>query len=77
MRLTTNHSASSYGVPIFVDNDNNPMDYAPALKQLRKEKDWSTADLAEKLGVSPRTVENWEQGRMPSKTALLLLSHII
>lgn len=77
MRLTTNHSMSSYGVPIFVDNDNNPMDYAPALRQLRKEKGWSVADLADQCGVSARTVEGWEQGRMPSKPALLILSKIL
>jgi len=77
MRLTTNHSASSYGVPIFVDENNNPLDYAPAFRQLRKEKGWSTTELAEMLGVSSRTLEGWEQGRMPSKTSLLLLSHLI
>ena len=53
------------------------MDYALALNQLRKNKGWSVRDAAEKVGVSPRTWEGWEQGRMPSKTALLLLSHII
>lgn len=77
MKLTTNHSMSSYGIPIFVDAENNPMDYAPALRQLRKEKGWSVADLANECGVSTRTVEGWEQGRLPSVPALKILSKII
>lgn len=77
MKLTTDHSASSYGVPVFVDDDNNPIDYADGFRKVRHLKGWSTADLAEQLGVSARTVEGWEQGRMPSKPALIILSSII
>lgn len=77
MKLTTNHSASSYGVPVFLDGDGNPMDYAPALRQLRKDKGWSVSDLADQVGVSARTVEGWEQGRLPSKPALIILSKLI
>ena len=44
------------------------------IKALRKSLGLATAGLAEKLGVSPRTVENWEQGRRhPSGAALVLL----
>jgi DNA-binding transcriptional regulator YiaG len=77
MKLTTDHSASSYGIPIFVDDDNNPLDYADGLRQLRKAKGWSVADLAEQVGVSARTVEGWEQGRLPSKPALIILSKLV
>lgn len=77
MRLTTDHSMSSYGMPIFVDDDNNPLDYWDGLRQLRNAKGWSVADLAEQVGVSARTVEGWEQGRMPSKPALIILSKLI
>ena len=77
MKLTANHSASSYGVPVFVDGDNNPLDYADGFRQVRHLKGWSTADLAEQIGVSSRTVEGWEQGRMPSKPALIILSSLI
>lgn len=76
MKLTTDHSASSYGVPIFVDENNQPIGYADGLRQLRKSKGWSVADLADRCGVSARTVEGWEQGRMPSKPALILLSKL-
>lgn len=77
MRLTTDHSMSSYGIPIFVDDNNQPLDYADGFRQVRQLQGWSTADLAEKLGVSARTVEGWEQGRMPSKPALIILSSLI
>lgn len=77
MKLTTDHSMSSYGMPIFVDDSNNPLDYADGLRRLRHLKGWSTAELAEQLGVSARTVEGWEQGRMPSKPALIILSKLI
>lgn len=77
MRLTTDHSLSSYGIPIFVDKDNHPIDYADGLRRLRKSKRWSVADLADQIGVSSRTVEGWEQGRMPSKPALIILSKLI
>ena len=77
MRLTTDHSMSSYGIPIFVDDDNQPLDYADGFRRVRQQKGWSTADLAEQVGVSARTVEGWEQGRMPSKPALIILSKLI
>jgi len=35
------------------------------IRQIRKEKGWTVSDLAERCGVSPRTVEGWEQGRLP------------
>jgi DNA-binding transcriptional regulator YiaG len=73
MKLTTNHPMSSYGMPIFVDDNNNPIDYADGIKWLREKLNFSVKDLAEKCGVSPRTVEGWEQGRLPSKSALLLM----
>lgn len=77
MKLTTDHSASSYGMPIFVDDENSPLDYADGLRLIRKSKGWSVAEMAEQLGVSARTVEGWEQGRMPSKPALIILSKLI
>ena len=33
------------------------------LKAIRKRLNLSTSELGEKLGVSGRTVEDWEQGR--------------
>lgn len=75
MKLTTEHSASSYGMPVFVDEDGNLLDYAQAVKQICRDKGWTYQDLADRAGVSSRTAEGWGQGRLPSKSALLLLSH--
>jgi DNA-binding transcriptional regulator YiaG len=33
------------------------------IREIRQENKLSVKEFAEKLGVSPRTVENWEQGR--------------
>ncbi|BDD88713.1 helix-turn-helix domain-containing protein [Desulfofustis limnaeus] len=77
VKLTTQHPASSYGVPVFVDDNDNLLDYYDGIRRMRAERGWSTQDLADKLGKSRRTVEGWEQGRMPDKTALLLLSRLL
>jgi len=54
-------------------------DPAAAVKKLRKKKGWSVADLAELVARSPRTIENWEQGRRAIPAAalkrLIALSH--
>ena len=33
------------------------------IKKIRKKKGWNTKKMGEYLGVSGRSVENWEQGR--------------
>ena len=46
----------------------------PDVKAVRKQLKLNRADLAQMLGVSPRTLESWEQGRRkPSGAANLLL----
>lgn len=71
MTITTRHSSSSYGQPVILDDDGNPMDYAAGIKAIRAKHGLSTADLAAIIGGSPRTVENWETGtRMPNAAAL-------
>jgi len=39
--------------------------YAAALKEAREEANLSQGELAARLGVSTRTVQNWEAGRTP------------
>lgn len=77
MQVTTTHSASSYGMPVILDDDGNLMDYAPGVKAIRVKLDITTAELAEKCGVSKRTVEGWEQGRMPTAAALNVMGDLI
>lgn len=75
MRITTDHPQSSYGVPIFIDGK-NPVNYVDGINWIKHKYGLTSATLAEKLGVSPRTVEDWCGGQMPSKTALLLMREI-
>jgi DNA-binding transcriptional regulator YiaG len=76
MRVTTNHSASSYGQPVILADDGSLMDYAPGIKAIRDKAGLSTQALADLCGVSRRTVEGWEQGRMPTAAALNVMASI-
>ncbi len=78
MKLSTTHSASSYGTPVFIDSAGNLMDYNKGIKELRRLMGWtSVKPLAKKIGFSPRTVEGWEQGRKPPKTALISMKNML
>ena len=70
MRITLNHPASSYGIPVILDDDGKLMDYGPGVKTIREKAGMTTQQLADEIGVSRRTVEGWESGRMPSTLAL-------
>jgi len=77
MVITTNHSASSYGQPVILDDDGNLMDYAAGIKLLRSKLELSTSNLANVCGVSKRTVEGWEQGRLPTAAALNVMADLL
>ena len=77
MKITCNHSASSYGFPVILNDNGDVMDYAPGIKLFRKKLGLTTIQLGQKCGVSGRTIENWEQGRMPSVAALNAMSLLI
>ncbi len=47
------------------------------LKELRLEHDWTQTQLADKIGVSNRSVSRWENGStMPDLSLLILLSEL-
>lgn len=77
MKITCNHSSSSYGVPIILGDDGDVMNYALGIKAVRSKLGISTQDLAEKCNVSRRTVEGWEQGRMPDAAALNAMAQLL
>lgn len=55
-----------------------PMDIARKIRELRKEKDWSQAELGEKIGVTQRHISSWENGaNVPSADALIRLSEVL
>jgi len=42
MKITCNHSSSSYGVPVILGDDGDVMDYAPGIKAVRSKLGLST-----------------------------------
>ena len=61
----------------FFDEHGKPLSHADGLKRLRKMKGWSTSHLAERLGVSGRTVQGWEGGRPMPAPILKLLRFVL
>jgi len=76
IHLTTDHAASSYGRPVFVDEEDGLLEDAEGVRRLRREIGWSRAQMGEEMGVSSRTVEGWEQGRPISGPAIRLLRQL-
>jgi DNA-binding transcriptional regulator YiaG len=76
IKITTEHPASSYGQPVILIDD-ELQDYAPGIQAIRRELKLSCAELGEKLGVSGRTIEGWEQGRLPETRALNALADLL
>jgi DNA-binding transcriptional regulator YiaG len=78
VKITTDHSASSYGIPVILNDAGEPLDYAPGVRAVRKALGLSTTQLAEACGRSRRTVEDWEQGRngVPADS-LLVMSRLL
>lgn len=77
MVVTTDHSVSSYGMPVILDDNGKLMDYAPGVQAIRAKLNLSTQDLADHCGVSRRTVEGWEQGRLPQAAALNVMASLL
>lgn len=73
MRITTDHAASSYGIPVILNDEGQVMDHAPGVQAVRRHLGLSTAELGAACGKSRRTVEGWEQGRHMVPTAALLV----
>lgn len=53
-----------------------PINWPLRLDQLRKALKLTQAEAAEKLGISVRTWQNWEQGRTRPDTAAVRLMHL-
>lgn len=52
----------------------NQQNYSSLVRNARKRTGLNAREFGSLIGVSGRTVENWEQGRRnPSKSALLLI----
>lgn len=63
MRITSEHPASSYGFPVILDDDDQPLEYPEGFQAARHRLQLTTAELGELVDRSPRTIEDYEQGR--------------
>ena len=77
MRVTTDHAASSYGVPVILDDDGQVVDSGPGIKAALERLGMSRAEFAASCGVSVRTVEDWIYGRSTSAAALNVLAALL
>lgn len=77
MRVTTKHSASSYGVPVILDDRGSLMDYGPGVRAIQDKTGLDNQALADACGVSVRTVEGWRQGRIPTAAALNVMADLV
>jgi len=77
MRITIDHPSSSYGQPVILGDDGLVMDYAPGIKAARAKLGLTARQLGDLCGVSERTVNGWEQGRMPETAALNMLGKLL
>lgn len=75
MRITCKHPASSYGIPVILDDGGDVMDYAPGLSAVLQRIGWSREQAAQAAGYkSARSIEKFWQGVPPSAQLLNVLA---
>lgn len=71
--ITTQHSASSYGLPVVLDERGRLMDPSPGVRACLAALGWTQQEFAERCGVKLRTVEHWlTTGLVPAATLNVL-----
>jgi DNA-binding transcriptional regulator YiaG len=77
MKITTNHPASSYGVPVIIDDAGEVMTRSEGVKAVKAKLRINNADLATVCNVSIRTVEGWLQNRPINAAALNVMGDML
>jgi len=77
MKISLHHPASSYGVPVILDDEGNVMDYPDGFRAIRARLGLSVGDVGALCDCSPRTVQGWELNRPPSAAALNALGLLL
>lgn len=77
MKITTQHPYSHHGVPVILSDISAYMPHAEGIRAIRRHLSLSVRDLAARCGVSPRTVEGWEQGRPVPAAALNVMGDLL
>ena len=57
--------------------DRDPQVVGTRIARRRQQLGWTQAELADRLGVSPSTVANWERGAAYPKKKLGLVEHVL
>lgn len=58
--------------------ENTDMAFGAKLARLRNGKNWTQADLAERIGVQQPTIQRWEaEGRQPRRASLAKLAKVL
>jgi hypothetical protein len=63
VKVTCHHPASSHGLPVILDEEDNVLAYAAGIKAVMSTLGLRPDDLARHCGVSVRTIHGWTQGR--------------
>lgn len=59
MRITTDHPASSYGVPVILDDAGELMDYGHGIREALSVLGWTRREFADRAGKSLSTIDRW------------------
>ena len=60
-----------------LDDKNWPLNYPDGVRLFRETMGWTREELALATGSSMRTVEGWENGRMPGGSAIILMGILL
>ena len=77
MKITINHPASKFGMPVILDEAGRPMEYPAGIRAVREKLKLTARELAEKCGVDERTVNGWEGGRTPGAAPLNMIGKLL
>lgn len=74
MLITTDHPASSNGLPVILDDEGNLLIYDEGLRRARSMLGWSQTRLASESGVSLGSIRSYERStRIPGNATLYTL----
>lgn len=76
MKITTRHSASSYGTPVILDDRGRLVNYHAGIRLAMDKLGWDRPALAGRCNVSVPTVNGWLSPgapRMPEVRCLIVL----
>ena len=66
----------TFGLPIFTDNKGRELPHPDGLIAFMDQNHLTAGKLAEKIGLSARTVEGYRQGKPITATSMVLINYI-